>query len=279
MSIKSGTLYVVATPIGNLQDLSPRAVETLAGADLILAEDTRHSGKLLQQFSIDVPVRSCHEHNEADIVPDIVAQLKAGSSVALISDAGLPLISDPGYRLVTAVHENQLTVTPIPGPSACVTALAAAGLPSDRFLFYGYLPARKPARIKALESLADIPATLIFYEAPHRIRASLQDAIAVFGAGRAATVARELTKIYEEIRRSDLAGCLDWLDAAAERSKGEFVLLIAGCAEATPDRQAALRILGILLQELPRRKAAEITARITGLGKNELYQLSLEMEK
>jgi len=279
VSNESGKLYVVATPIGNLQDLSPRARDILDSVDLILAEDTRHSRKLLRQFSIDTPLQSCHEHNEDKLLTDILGKLHGGSDIALISDAGTPLISDPGYRLVNAAHDYAIQVIPVPGPSACISALSVSGLPTDQFIFYGYLPARQMARIKVLDGLRDQGATLIFYEAPHRIRATLQDAIDCFGGDHPATLAREMTKLYEEIHRSDLNGCLDWLNQKPERCRGEFVLLIAGCEQGGVDDAEAQRILKILLAELPRNKAAELTAKITGKKKNDLYKMSLDPDK
>lgn len=270
---------MVATPLGNLQDLSPRARDILDSVDLILAEDTRHSRKLLRLFSIDTPLQSCHEHNEEKLLTDILGKLQGGSDIALISDAGTPLICDPGYRLVAAAHKQAIQVVPVPGPSACISALSVSGLSTDRFTFCGYLPARQMARIKVLDGFREQGATLIFYEAPHRIHATLQDAIGCFGGDRPATLAREMTKLYEEIHRSDLDGCLDWLDQKPERCRGEFVLLIAGCEQADVDDVEALRILNILLADLPRNKAAELTAKITGKKKNDLYKMSLDPDK
>lgn len=270
---------MVATPIGNLQDFSPRARDVLSTVDLILAEDTRHSQTLLRQFSINTPLKSCHEHNEDRRIGEMLEFLGQGHDIAFISDAGTPLISDPGYRLVAAAHDHAIRVIPIPGPSACISALSVSGLPTDRFRFIGYLPAKQGARLKALEDLAREQDTLIFYEAPHRIRATLNDAIAVFGASRLAMMAREMTKLYEETHRSGLADCLAWVDADAGRGKGEYVLIVQGAQAADADSEAALRILKILLAELPKNKAAELTARITGMKKNELYRLALDLDE
>ncbi len=270
---------MVATPIGNLQDISHRAREILASVDLILSEDTRHSQKLLQHFSITTPLKSCHEHNEAQVVAEALKMLEGGAAIALISDAGTPLISDPGYRLVAAVHDHGLRVSPVPGPSACISALSASGLPTDRFLFRGYLPAKAVARQKALAELAQQPATLVFYEAPHRIEACLEDAAACFGSDRPAALAREISKLHEEVYRSDLGGCLAWLREKPERIRGEYVLLVAGAAAVAAEAGTALRVLNILREDLPRNQAAALTAKITGLNKNELYRLSLDQDK
>lgn len=280
VSNKSGNLYVVATPIGNLQDLSPRARDVLASADLILAEDTRHSQKLLAHHGISTSLRSCHEHNEEQRVSEMISALDAGQDVALISDAGTPLVSDPGFRLVAAAHGHGLRVIPVPGPSACIAALSVAGLPTDRFLFVGYLPAKQGARCKTFESLLAERATLIIYEAPHRIHAAVADAVSVFGGDRPAALVRELTKVYEEVHHGDLQSCLAWLEADTGRSKGEYVFLIQGASEDIPqDDQAAARILKILLTELPKSRATELTAKITGMKKNDLYRLALKMDE
>ncbi len=279
MSNKSGSLYIVATPIGNLQDLSPRAVATLQQASLILAEDTRHSRTLMQAYSISTPLKSCHEHNEEQQIEAVIARISSGEDLALISDAGTPLICDPGYRLVAEASRAGIKVIPIPGPSACITALSASGLPSDRFFFQGYLPSKSVARRKTLQAIAGETATVIFYEVPHRIQASLADAIATLGDDRPATLVRELTKKFEEIHSGSLQSCQAWLNEKAERSKGEFVFLIGGVAAVEPEMIEAERILKILMQDLPKRQAADLTAQITGAKKNVLYQRALDLDQ
>ncbi|HFQ91680.1 MAG TPA: 16S rRNA (cytidine(1402)-2'-O)-methyltransferase, partial [Chromatiales bacterium] len=219
-------LYIVATPLGNPGDIGWRALETLAGVDVIAAEDTRRAGRLLGQFNISTPCLSLHEHNEAQASARVVRRLQAGQSVALISDAGTPLISDPGYELVRMVQAAGLRVIPVPGPSALTAALSVAGLPNDRFVFEGFLPPRAAARRARLEQLRDEPRTLVFYEAPHRILESLQDMMAVFGAQREATVARELTKTFETVRRDRLEALVAWAAGDGEQRRGEIVVLV-----------------------------------------------------
>jgi len=280
MSIRPGILYVVATPIGNLEDISKRALRILAEADLIAAEDTRRSHRLLRHYAIDTSLRSYHDFNEEQAGERLLEVLQSGRDVALISDAGTPLISDPGYRLVRAAHEHTIRVVPVPGPSALITGLSAAGLPTNRFLFAGYPPAKKTVRREYLVSLAGETATLVFYEAPHRIRACLVDAVEAFGPEREAVLAREMTKCFETIRKGTIVELLQSTGEAEDRNRGEFVILIRG-AEAAPaaDTQEAERLLGILLEELPLRKAAALAARITGRKKNELYHLGLKLSK
>lgn len=278
--MSSGTLYVVATPIGNLEDMTPRAVRVLSQVDLIAAEDTRHSGKLLRHFGIHTEMFALHEHNERDQAPKLLDWLRAGKSIALISDAGTPLISDPGYPLVHAAHEAGIPVVAIPGASALVAALSVSGLPSDRFVFEGFLPARGPARRAALERLQAEARTLIFYESPHRIVESLRDLVEVFGREREATIARELTKQFETVRAGRLAELIAWIERHDEQQLGEFVVLVHGVArtsEGTEDSAEAERVLRILLQELPVSQAAELAARITATPKNRLYKLALEL--
>jgi 16S rRNA (cytidine1402-2'-O)-methyltransferase len=270
--MKSGRLYVVATPIGNLADWSPRAVEVLQGADVIAAEDTRHSGVLLKHFAIDRPLIALHEHNERDVVPDLVARLRAGAQVAQISDAGTPLVSDPGFHLVRAAQEAGVQVVPIPGPSAVLAALAAAGLPTDRFAFEGFLPAKEGARRQRLEALAGEPRTLVFFEAPHRVEETLAALAEVFGPGREAALASELTKTFETVRRATLGELAQFVAEDANQRRGEIVLMVRG---APPPEDAtdpeALRVLHILAEELPPREAAALAAKITGLKKSVLY--------
>lgn len=277
MSIDSGTLYIVATPIGNLEDFSPRAARILKEVDLIAAEDTRHSKKLLDHFVIKTPMRSYHDFNQARAESALVAQLLKGHDVALISDAGTPLISDPGYKLVKAAHEKHIRVVPVPGPSALIAALSAAGLPTDRVVFEGFVPEKKTARRKHLASLASEQRTMIFFEAPHRIAAFLQDAVAVFGPERTATLAREVTKFHETIRRDCLQALYQWLCEDREQEKGEFVIVVEGASpSASPSAPEADRILAVLLEELPLKQAARLAARITGEKKNALYRKGLE---
>lgn len=272
-------LYIVATPIGNLADLSARAQEILDQVDFVAAEDTRHSGRLLAHFNIKAPMISVHDHNERQRSERIVNLLTEGHSIALISDAGTPLISDPGYHLVRAVREAGFRVSPIPGCCAFVAALSASGLPSDRFQFVGFLPAKSGARLQALQSLAAHAETLIFYESTHRIIDSLGSMAEVFGGDRYAVVARELTKTFETIHGDTLNGLLEWIQADPNQQRGEFVVLVQGAPEPVPGEEVdpeAERILRLLARELPPKKAAALTAEITGVKKNRLYQLLIQ---
>lgn len=276
---KTGTLYVVATPIGNRADITQRALTVLAAVDRILAEDTRHSGALLHSLGIAKPLTSLHEHNEDAQVELVLERLRGGEDLALVSDAGTPLISDPGFRLVRAARAAGLAVVPIPGPSALITALSVAGLPTDRFVFEGFLPARSAARRSRLQQLADEARTLVFYESSHRIADCLADLCTSFGAEREAVIARELTKAFEQIETGSLAALQDWLVADANHSRGEFVVLVQG-APAADDADISLdaqRVLTILLKEMPVKKAAALAAEITGARKNALYQRALEI--
>jgi 16S rRNA (cytidine1402-2'-O)-methyltransferase len=276
--MSEAVLYVVATPIGNLADMTARAIEVLQTVSLIAAEDTRHSARLMAHFNIKTPMISVHDHNERQRIERIIERLAAGESIALISDAGTPLISDPGFVLVRAVREAQFRVVPVPGCSALVTALCAAGLPSDRFVFEGFLPARSLARRQRLEALADEDRTLIFYESTHRILASLEDMQACFGADRMVVAARELTKTFETIKGAPVAELLAWMREDANQQKGEFVVLVQGKPAPAADAvdAGAMRVLDVLLEELPVKQAAALAARITGLKKNFLYQAALE---
>jgi 16S rRNA (cytidine1402-2'-O)-methyltransferase len=279
-AVSNATLYVVATPIGNLEDMTPRAVRVLSSVDLIAAEDTRHSGKLLRHFGIPTEMVALHEHNERVQVPKLLERLRNGKSIALISDAGTPLVSDPGYLLVRAAHEAGLPVVAIPGASALIAALSVSGLPSDRFTFEGFLPARGVARQAALERVRGEARTLIFYEAPHRILESIEDMAQVFGQEREATIARELTKQFETVRRGTFAELFAWMTRHEEQQRGEFVVLVHGAArteEATEETAEAERILQILLAELPVSQAAELAARISGAPKNQLYRRALAL--
>jgi 16S rRNA (cytidine1402-2'-O)-methyltransferase len=279
-NVSNATLYVVATPIGNLEDMTPRAARVLSSVDFIAAEDTRHSAKLLRHFGIHTQTVALHEHNERSQVPKLLEWLHRGKSIALISDAGTPLISDPGYPLVHAAHKAGIPVVAVPGVSALVAALSVSGLPSDRFVFEGFLAARAAARRAALERLRAEPRTLIFYEAPHRIMECLQDMAQVFGGEREATIARELTKQFETVRAGTLIELVAWMARHDEQRLGEFVVLVHGAAragEATEDSAEAERVLRILLEELPVSQAAELAARIAGAPKNRLYRRALTL--
>ncbi|MDN5850267.1 MAG: 16S rRNA (cytidine(1402)-2'-O)-methyltransferase, partial [Nitrococcus sp.] len=235
---KSGVLHIVATPIGNLGDITRRAVDVLRRVDVIAAEDTRHTRRLLAHVGINRPLVSLHEHNEAQRLVGLLARLEAGESIALVSDAGTPLISDPGFRVVQEAQRRGLTVVPIPGACSIIAALSVAGLPTDRFVFEGFLPARASARQRHLQSLRLEPRTLVFLESCHRIVAALHDLMAALGATRTATLARELTKCYETVRLDTLAGLADWVTSEAEQARGELVLVVAG-ASAEPQRPRA----------------------------------------
>jgi 16S rRNA (cytidine1402-2'-O)-methyltransferase len=271
-------LYVVATPIGNLDDISARALRTLREVALIAAEDTRHSIRLLQHFGIETPLAACHEHNEREQGGRFITRLLAGDDVALVSDAGTPLISDPGYHLVRQARAAGIRVVPVPGACALIAGLSAAGLPSDRFVFEGFLPAKTAGRKARLEALREEPRTLIFYEAPHRILECIQDMVEVFGEARQAVLARELTKTFETLKGLPLGELRDWVAADANQQRGECVLLLAGW-EAPEDEgidAESLRVLDLLLAELPVKRAAALAAEITGVRKNLLYQAALE---
>lgn len=279
---KAGVLYVVATPIGNLADISQRALRTLQEVQLIVAEDTRHSQRLLQHFGLSIPLRSLHEQNEQTRVPELLELLRGGQSIALISDAGTPLVRDPGYHLVCTAHENNIKVVPVPGACAAIAALSVAGLPADRFVFEGFLPARRNARLARLQELAPETRTLIFYEAPHRIKAMLQDLITTLGEQRTAVLAKELTKLFETVYRAPLGQLLQWLAADESRCQGEFVILVAGAdpIEQAPTKTLAPdQLLTILLAEMSLKQAVKITSQVTGLPKNKLYDSALQQVK
>jgi len=267
-----GTLHVVATPIGNLADLSPRALDTLHAVAAICAEDTRHTRQLLAHFGVERPLLALHEHNEDGMAGRLVARLLAGESLALVSDAGTPLVSDPGFRLVRAAREAGVRVSPVPGASALVAALSVAGLPSDRFVFEGFLPAKAGARRARLEALAPEPRTLLFYESSHRIGDTLADCVAAFGAERQAVVARELTKLFETVLGGTLAELHARIVADANQRKGEFVLLVHGAGEDADARIAeGRRVYAKLGEHLPPSTAAKLAAEITGAPRKALY--------
>jgi 16S rRNA (cytidine1402-2'-O)-methyltransferase len=273
----SGTLFIVATPIGNLEDLSPRARQTLADVDLIAAEDTRHTGRLLSHFGVETRLLALHDHNEADRAEMLVRELAAGRTVALVSDAGTPLISDPGYRLVKAAHEAGITVSPIPGPSALTAALSAAGLPTDRFCFEGFLPAKKKARRDALEALCNEQRTIVFYESVHRIADCLADMVAAFGPDRPAFLGRELSKMHEQTRLATLADLQDGVAGGEITQKGELVIVVAGTNEPSSSPLDVDRLLAELAGKLPGKDVAKILARATGLKRNALYARLLQL--
>lgn len=282
MSIETGILYVVATPIGNLEDVTLRALQVLRDVDLILAEDTRISTRLLRRFGITTPIRAFHEHNERRVAPEIAAKIEQGTNIALISDAGTPLLSDPGFFLTRLLRDQGKRIVPIPGPSALICALSVAGLPTDRFIFEGFLPPKREARRHRLRALAEESRTLVVYEAPHRIRATIEDMTEIFGEERQAVIARELTKTFETIRSGPLLTLESWLQENENNRKGEFVLMIGGkpkmdSAESIEAVTAEdLRTLRLLREELPLKKAVTLTARLTGRKRNDLYRLALQ---
>jgi 16S rRNA (cytidine1402-2'-O)-methyltransferase len=281
----AGTLYVVATPIGNLSDLSPRACDTLKNCDLIAAEDTRHTGVLLKHFQIGTPQLSLHDHNEGARAGEIIARLREGKSVALVSDAGTPAISDPGFELVRAVAAAGFDVVAVPGPCAAIAALSIGALPTDRFCFEGFLPARGAARRATLKSLEREPRTLVIYESPHRVRETLEDCVTAFGAARAASVVREATKLHETVYRGTLQSLLDQSRTDADFSRGEIVLLVGGAPHSeSADEDSAARahldtVLSALMAELPLKQAARLAAQITGARDNEAYKRALFLKE
>lgn len=267
-----GVLHVVATPIGHLSDLSPRAQETLRSVDAVCAEDTRHSGQLLAHFGIERPLLALHEHNEEALAERIVARLLAGESLALVSDAGTPLVSDPGYRLVRAARAAGIRVSPVPGACAAIAALSVAGLPSDRFVFEGFLPAKASARRDRLAALAGEPRTLVFYESSHRIEASLADLASAFGSERPATLARELTKLFETVLDGTLGSLGQRLAQDPDQRRGEFVLVVQGAPDDADARlEAGRRAYALLGAHLPPSVAARLAAELTGAPRKALY--------
>ena len=274
----SGTLYIVATPIGNLEDLTPRARQTLAAVDLIAAEDTRHTGRLLSSIGVKTPLFALHDHNESMVVERLVAELRAGKNIALVSDAGTPLVSDPGYRLVRCAHENRITVSPIPGPSAVTAALAAAGLPTDRFTFEGFLPAKDAARRRVLERLSNESRTMVFFESVHRVAETLQSLIDAFGSERPAFIGRELSKLHEQCVHADLRDLSDQIHDGDIVSKGEFVIVVAGAAERATSSIDVDVLLRELSAALPGKQAAAIAAKATGHKRNAMYARMLELK-
>lgn len=278
-SNQSGMLYVVATPIGNLADMVPRAVHTLQSVSVIACEDTRHSKKLLEHFSIDTPCIAYHDHTDQRSTHKILSRLADGNDVALISDAGTPLISDPGYRLVAQARNQGISVIPIPGACAAISALSVSGLPTDKFRFVGFLPAKPTQRQKVLETLKSVPDTLVFYEAPHRICAALNDALDVFGSERIAFMAREISKTFETYLYGTIEELLAQVSADSNQQRGEIVLVLAGNTVSNENLSAdAEKIVKILMHDLPTTKAASLAAKITGDDKKQLYQLALTLQ-
>lgn len=272
-------LYVVATPIGNLADMVPRAVHTLQSVSVIACEDTRHSKKLLEHFSIDTPCIAYHDHTDQRSAHKILSRLADGNDVALISDAGTPLISDPGYRLVAQARNQGISVIPIPGACAAISALSVSGLPTDKFRFVGFLPAKPTQRQKVLETLKSVPDTLVFYEAPHRICAALNDALGAFGSERIAFMAREISKTFETYLYGTIEELLAQVSADSNQQRGEIVLVLAGNTVSNENLSAdAEKIVKTLMRDLPITKAASLAAKITGDDKKQLYQLALALQ-
>ena len=276
----SAQLFVVATPIGHLDDMSYRAIDVLKSVSLIAAEDTRTSAQLMKHFNISTPLTACHEHNESNKIDILVQKLLNGEDIALISDAGTPLISDPGFKLVRAAQANGIRVIPVPGACAAIAALSAVGLPSDRFSFQGFLASKQSQRLQQLEKLKDETQTLIFYEAPHRILDSVKDMAAVFGADRPVGFAREITKTFETIKKMTLGELLEFIAADHHQQKGEIVLVVGGASEEKDLEQEKLdQLLQRLLQDLSVKAASQLAADLTGIKKKIAYQRALELSQ
>lgn len=278
--ISASTLYIVPTPICNLGDITQRALAVLSGVDLIAAEDTRHTGLLLQHFAISAKMYPLHDHNEQQKAEHLLSKLQQGQSIALVSDAGTPLINDPGYHLVRRCREAGIRVVPLPGACAAIAALSAAGLPSDRFCYEGFLPAKTKSRKDTLLALIEEPRTLIFYESTHRLLDSLQDMVEVWGPHRYVVLAREITKTWENIRGDAVGALLEWVKEDETRKRGEMVLVVEGHKADTEALPAeALRTLALLQKELPLKKAAALAAEIHGVKKNALYKYALDEQE
>jgi 16S rRNA (cytidine1402-2'-O)-methyltransferase len=275
----SGTLYIVATPIGNLDDITFRAIDTLKSVDLILAEDTRHSKTLINHHDISTPMRAFHEHNEQHKSAEVIEALLSGQNMALISDAGTPLISDPGYVLVREAKQAGVMVSPIPGPSAMISAMSAAGIATDRFGFFGFLPNKQTARVKAIQAISHTNQTVIFYESPKRILECTKDMLSVLGNQRIVCLAKELTKSFETIKTDTLPTLLDYLQSDATHQKGEFVILISAIDKdnRVEGEEQLDKILPILLAEMGTSKAAKLAAKITGIDKKHCYQRAIDL--
>jgi len=275
-----GTLYVVATPIGNVADITLRALHVLALADVVACEDTRNTAQLLARYGLSKTLLAAHEHNEREVAEKLITRLQAGERIALVSDAGTPAVSDPGARIVDAVRNAGLRVMPLPGASAGLAALSASGLLNDRFHFYGFLPAKGKQRATALTALLGMAATMVFYEAPHRIVETVDALTTVFEPTREVVFARELTKLFEEIHRCPLSEAAAWVAADAHRLRGEYVILLAGATiEREGDEVEAERVLKILMAECPLKQAAALAAQLTGQKKNALYELALRLKE
>ena len=276
----SAQLFVVATPIGHLDDMSYRAIDVLKSVSLIAAEDTRTSAQLMKHFNISTPLTACHEHNESNKIDILVQKLLNGEDIALISDAGTPLISDPGFKLVRAAQANGIRVIPVPGACAAIAALSAVGLPSDRFSFQGFLASKQSQRLQQLEKLKDETQTLIFYEAPHRILDSVKDMAAVFGTDRPVGFAREITKTFETIKKMTLGELVEFIAADHHQQKGEIVLVVGGANEEKDIEQEKLdQLLQRLLQDLSVKAASQLAADLTGIKKKIAYQRALELSQ
>ena len=278
--MENGTLFVVATPIGNRNDLSPRARQVLSEVDLIAAEDTRHTGRLLSHFGINTPQLALHEHNEERLLGRLIEKLSGGASLALVSDAGTPLVSDPGFRLLAAAHEASVPVSPVPGPSAVITALSVAGLPTDRFCYEGFLPAKAAARQASLAALQHESRTMVFLESVHKISAALPDLIAAFGEDRLAFVGREMSKLHEQCVRAPLGELAVMLADGRIPAKGEFVLVVAGGPPVDRDRSElpVRELIRELTAVLPGSQAVDTVTRLTGKRRNEVYRLMLALK-
>lgn len=280
MPHEPGCLFIVATPIGNLADLPPRAVEVLAGADVVAAEDTRHSGVLLAQADVPTPMLALHEHNEDRVAPALVERMQGGETVALIADAGTPLVSDPGFVLVRAARAAGIAVRTVPGACAAVAALSVSGLASDRFVFEGFLPAKATARQRRLAELANETRTLVFYESSHRIAHAVRDLAAAVGDDRSVCIARELTKLHEDSVTLTAGELTDWVHADANRRRGEFVLVVAGASQAVQADEHAVSteaLMRELLAVMPVAQAARTAARLLGVGRNQAYKIGLSL--
>ena len=278
-SYPNATLYIVATPIGNSADISLRALHLLTLVDAVACEDTRNTAQLMTRYGLHKPLIAAHQHNEHEVAAKIITRLQAGERIALVSDAGTPAVSDPGAIIVDAVRAAGLRVSPLPGASAAISALSASGLLNDQFYFVGFLPSKAGQRNSVLQGLAQIPASLIFYEAPHRIVESTQALRQAFGDTRQVVFARELSKLFEEIHRCSLAEAVAWLQQDSHREKGEYVVIVEGAnADSDQDDLEARRVLSILLSELSVKQAAALAAQITGHKKNALYQIALDMK-
>ncbi|NRB39818.1 MAG: 16S rRNA (cytidine(1402)-2'-O)-methyltransferase [Pseudomonadales bacterium] len=280
MGINVSELYIVATPIGNLADMTERAIQVLSSVDLIAAEDTRHSKRLLQHFSIGTPMLAYHEHGGEQQTEKLLKMLQEGKSIALISDAGTPLISDPGYRIVHEAHARGLKVVPIPGACALISALCAAGLPTNKFAFEGFLPAKQKARCDVLSAVKEDSRTLVFYEAPHRIEDTLKDMCEIFGGERKITLARELTKTFETIKQEPLAQMLEWVSQDSNQRRGEIVLVLEACVteKVTDLDERSIALLEVLAKELPPKKASKMVAEHYGIPKKTAYEYLLSLK-